>query len=100
MLGSKPAARQQKDHEFLYWEFHEKGSQQAVRMGDWKLIRRETAGAPELELYNLKEDLGETHNVIAGHPAIVEKIEKYLKRARTESAGWPIKPRRTSVRVN
>ena len=32
-------------HDFLYWEFHERGFQQAVRMGDWKAIRPR-AGAP------------------------------------------------------
>ena len=38
-------------HEFLYWEFHERGFQQAVRMGAWKAVRLEK-DAP-LELYNL-----------------------------------------------
>src|SRR5207247_2037794 len=31
--------RKQKSHAFLYWEFHERGFQQAVRMGDWKAVR-------------------------------------------------------------
>ena len=33
---------QQNQHEFLYWEFHERGFQQAVRMGDWKAVRAKT----------------------------------------------------------
>ena len=33
------AAQTQPAHEFLYWEFHERGFQQAVRMGQWKAIR-------------------------------------------------------------
>ena len=40
----------QPTHEFLYWEFHERGFQQAVRMGHWKAVR--LAKEP-LELYNL-----------------------------------------------
>jgi len=28
--------RQTNQHAFLYWEFHERGSKQAVRLGDWK----------------------------------------------------------------
>jgi arylsulfatase A-like enzyme len=80
---------QQKDHEFLYWEFHERGSKQAVRMGDWKAVRLKP-GAP-LELYNLKTDIGETKNVAAEHPDIVAKIEAYLATARTESEHWPIR---------
>jgi arylsulfatase A-like enzyme len=77
-------------HDFLYWEFHERGFQQAVRMGDWKAVRPQ-AGAP-LELYNLKTDLGEKENVAEKNPEIVAKIEAYLRTARTESEHWPIKP--------
>ena len=34
------AGGRQRDHEFLYWEFHERGFSQAVRMGDWKAVRK------------------------------------------------------------
>ena len=76
-------------HEFLYWEFHEKGFQQAARNGDWKAVRPQ-ADEP-LELYNLKTDLGEKVNVAAKNPEVVAKFETYLKTARTESSNWPIK---------
>ncbi len=85
LLG-KPAA--QKQHKFLYWEFHERGSKQAVRMGDWKAIRFNTTG--KLELYNLKDDVGEKHDVADQHPDIVAKIVDYLKTARTESQFWSL----------
>lgn len=78
----------QKPHEFLYWEFHEGGSQQAVRTGDWKAVRK--FGGP-LELYNLKTDLGETNNVASANADVVKRIEEYLAKARTESAEWPLK---------
>lgn len=80
--------RRQKNHEFLYWEFFERGFEQAVRMGNWKAVRH-TPDKP-LELYNLKSDLGEKANVAAQHPDVVRKIENYLKTARTESEIWPI----------
>jgi arylsulfatase A-like enzyme len=79
----------QKRHEFLYWEFHEGPSQQAVRMGDWKAIRKRP-GAP-LELYDLRRDLAEQTDVAVQHPEVVNRIETYLKTARTESETWPIK---------
>jgi arylsulfatase A-like enzyme len=86
LLGTK----QTNQHQFLYWEFHEGGFQQAVRMGDWKAVRHATD--KPLELYDLKTDLGEKQNVAAQHPEIVAKIEGYLNSARTDSNAWPIKP--------
>jgi len=80
--------RRQRNHEFLYWEFHERGFSQAARMGDWKAVRK-SPGSP-LELYDLKNDLGEQNDVAVKHPEVVKKIEDYLKTARTESELWPI----------
>jgi arylsulfatase A len=76
-------------HEFMYWEFHERGFQQAVRMGPWKAVRLSKDAA--LELYDLKADPHEERNVAAARPEVVLKIETYLRTARTESAQWPIK---------
>jgi arylsulfatase A-like enzyme len=80
---------EQKKHKFLYWEFHERGSKQAVRMGRWKAVRFGTAG--KLELYDLQADIGETTNVADGHPGVVAAIEEYLATARTESQYWNIR---------
>jgi arylsulfatase A-like enzyme len=79
--------RRQRNHEFLYWEFHERGFSQAARMGDWKAVRK-SPDSP-LELYDLKNDLGEQNDVAVKHPEVVKKIEDYLKTARTESELWP-----------
>jgi arylsulfatase A-like enzyme len=81
--------QQTNQHPFLYWEFHERGFQQAVRTGVWKAVRPQ-ADKP-LELYNLKTDLAEKEDVAGAHPEVVSKIEAYLKTARTDSAQWPIK---------
>ncbi len=85
IMGYKQTNR----HEFFYWEFHERGSKQAVRMGDWKAVR--TAPDKALELYDLKTDVGEKSNVAEKNPDVVKKIEEYLKTARTESERWPLK---------
>jgi arylsulfatase A-like enzyme len=79
----------QKQHEFMYWEFHEGPSQQAVRMGEWKAIRPRPGAL--LALYDLSHDLGERTNVAAEHPEIVTQIETYLKSARTASEQWPMR---------
>jgi arylsulfatase A-like enzyme len=80
---------EQKKHEFLYWEFHEGGSKQAVRHGNWKAIRLKLGEA--LELYDVSKDISEEKNVAEQHPEVVKKIEDYLKTARTESETWPLK---------
>ncbi len=79
--------RRRRGHEFLYWEFHERGFSQAARMGDWKAVRK-SPDSP-IELYNLKNDLGEQNDVAVKHSEVVRKIEEYLKTARTESELWP-----------
>jgi arylsulfatase A len=81
--------RTQPPHAFMYWEFHERGFQQAVRMGDWKAVR--LAKDQPLELYNLATDRAETTNVASNQPEVVAQIESYLKTARTDSPNWPVK---------
>lgn len=75
-------------HEYLYWEFHERGFQQALRVDDWKALRLQ-AGEP-LELYNLKTDPGERLNVAEQNPRVIARIERLLKGARRDSDHWPI----------
>jgi len=76
-------------HDPMYWEFHERGFQQAVRMGDWKGVRLKK-DAP-LELYNLAADPAETTDVAAVRPDVVKQMETYLATARTDSERWPVK---------
>ena len=79
----------QKQHEYLYWEFHERGFRQAVRIGDWKGVR--LAKGARIELYDLKKDLGEQNNIADQHPGVVSKIERLMQTARTESKEFPVK---------
>lgn len=80
--------KQQKlDKRFLYWEYFEKGFQQAVRWGDWKTVTLKPG--QKMELYDLANDIGETEDVASQHPDVVARIEAYLKTARTESKEFP-----------
>ncbi|MGX5818061.1 arylsulfatase [Chitinophaga lutea] len=82
----------QAQHRYLYWEFHESGGRQAVRMGKWKGLRLEVKknhNAP-VELYDLSKDPKEQHNVAAANPAVVKEIEKAMREAHVESAVFPM----------
>ena len=80
---------EQKKHDFLYWEFHEGGSKQAVRYRDWKAIC--PAPGQALSLYDTKSDVSESNDVAKENPAVVKVIEEYLKGARTESTDFPLR---------
>ena len=82
--------RKQRNHEYLYWEFFERGFEQAIRMGRWKAVRH-ASGKP-LELYDLETDLGEKKNVAHERPTTLRAIEKLLASARTESPEFPVRP--------
>ncbi len=48
-----------------------------VRKGDWKLLRfyvRNDDGSDDLELYDLKNDLGERHNLAKEKPELVQEL--------------------------
>lgn len=73
------------DREYLYWEFHAYGGQQAVRMGKWKAVRKDivSKGNLEVELYNLENDLTEQRNVAGQYPEIVRRIERIMEKEHT-----------------
>ncbi len=73
---------------FLYWEFYEKGFQQAVRWKQWKAIKL----APEKDwmLYNLEKDLAEKNNIADEHPQVLDTIKSYVDTARVMSPHWPV----------
>lgn len=71
----------------MYWEFHEMNGRQAVRKDDWKLIRYNITVPEKIttELYNLKNDVGEEHNVAAENPKLVKELLKIMENSRFPS---------------
>lgn len=89
LLGEEAAGRPQRSHDYLYWEFHERGFKQAVRQGKWKAVRLNPDRPTEL--YNLEQDLGEEQNVADEHRELVARFERLFVTARSESPYWPPK---------
>lgn len=76
---------EQKEHDFLFWDFPEYGGQQAVRKGKWKAIRKDIKkGNMDIELYDLSSDLREENDIADQHPDIVEMMKDIMKDSRTE----------------
>lgn len=85
-ISGKPSL--QKKHKYLYWEFHERGFSQAILLdGRWKGIRllRRTAS---IQLYDLKNDLGEQNDVSSKYPEIVKEIKYLMENARVGNPLW------------
>ncbi|MEM9016894.1 MAG: arylsulfatase [Verrucomicrobiota bacterium] len=85
-LLDKP--EEQEEHDYLYWEFFEKGGKRAVRFADWKAVQLDLmkkGGPRAVELYNLREDLAETTNLAEKHPDKIAKAKEIFETARSES---------------
>lgn len=75
----------QQQHDYLYWEFHEMKGRQALRSGNWKLIRQPIVGETAIELYDLSTDIHEDTNLAAQFPEKVQELTAMMDNARTES---------------
>ena len=83
--------KNQKEHEYLYWEFHERGGRQAILAKNWKLIRYNVNDGGDYELYNLEEDPSETTNVIKDYPKKAIELIEELNKSRTPSKEFQFK---------
>jgi arylsulfatase A-like enzyme len=59
-------------HDFLFWRSGGPGGNYAARMGDWKYVR---LGKSAPELYNLKDDIGESKNLASDKPEVLAKLD-------------------------
>ena len=68
----------------IYWHYpvyHHAEPAGAMRQGDWKLIENFTDNS--LELYNIKEDIGEQNNLASTHSALAEEMQQSLSQWRS-----------------
>ena len=72
-------------HKQLFWDGNE--GKWAVREGDYKLVKPRKGG---VELYNLKEDIGESNNLVSEKPDLAKHLEASYMKWRKEM-GKPMK---------
>lgn len=96
----------QPERPFLYREFPAYLGYQSVRIGDWVGIRENLRPQPkkkaksqaptsdksplQTELYNLREDRAQEHDVAAQHPDVIAKIETIMREQHTPSKVFPL----------
>tara|TARA_R110002049_G_scaffold88627_4_gene223493 strand:+ start:60 stop:1481 length:1422 start_codon:yes stop_codon:yes gene_type:complete len=78
----------QKEHDYLYWEFHEKGGRQAIRKDYWKLVKYKVKETPEYFLFDLSSDPSETTNLSEEKPEKLKELMQILENSRTESENF------------
>ncbi len=87
-IGQLLIDNQPSPHEAYYYYFQ--GNLNAVRAGKWKLFvkrrpnRNQPAELPAPELYDLSRDIGETTNVAADFPDVVNRLQSLLNEMRSD----------------
>ena len=85
----------QKEHDYLYWEFHGNGGyRKAIRKGEWKAVIyniKKCSKGSKTQLYNIIEDEKETNNLADSHPEIVAQLEALMEKSRVESELFKMK---------
>lgn len=67
------------EHNYLYWEYHEKDGKQAVREGIWKgIVQHVGTPAQYFELFDLSVDPHEDHDVAEMYPGVVGHLQQLI----------------------
>ncbi|HZN35276.1 MAG TPA: N-acetylgalactosamine-6-sulfatase, partial [Pirellulaceae bacterium] len=77
---------QQKQHDFLYWTFYERGGGRAIRAGDWKLVQQPLSSSERL--YNLAQDIGEERDLAAEQRQLVAQLTTKMDSAYVPHENW------------
>ncbi|MGB7346525.1 MAG: arylsulfatase [Pirellulaceae bacterium] len=83
---------EQKQHDYLYWEFVEQGGKRALRKDNWKLVQlnvsRQKPSA--IELYDLSNDPAEATDLAAEQPQRVKELAAIMDTAHVPSETFPL----------
>lgn len=77
LLGKK-----QKQHDYLFFEYPEKGGQLAIRMGKWKAVKTNLRKNPKAswQLFDISKDEKETTDVATQYPELLKRFDAIVKK--------------------
>ncbi len=86
---------EQEQHDYLYWEYPERDGEQALRRGQWKVLRnnlvaRNKGKDRSAKLYDLSVDIAEQHDLAASNPEMLAELTALMKIARVQSKVFPL----------
>ena len=86
----------QKKHDYLYWEFYERGGKKAARWGNWKAVQGGINADPNapIRIFNLKSDIAEKNDLAGAKPELVERAKKIFAEAHRPSPNWKFENKR------
>ncbi|MBX3117923.1 MAG: arylsulfatase [Fimbriimonadaceae bacterium] len=86
LVGKSSAKR-----DYVYFEYPEAASMQAVIFGDLKAIKPNLKGNPDLiEVYDLSVDPGEKRNIASARPDVVRRALEVLKKEHVQNRDFPL----------
>ena len=77
----------QPEHEYIYYEFYEKGGKQSVLKEGWKLVRLNMSDPDKLkeELYYLPDDISEQNDLAGQYPEKVDELRALADSSRVDN---------------
>lgn len=95
-------SRTQPTHDYLYWEFYEENGKQAVRLGNWKMVRLNVStylsesaylsdvSPTNVKLYDLSTNLGEsdTYNLVSSNTSKTQELKNLIVQAHVYSSNF------------
>ena len=70
----------QERHDYLYWEWDQRGSQRAVRRGRWKLV----SDKPGVwQVFDLETDISESNDIAFEHLDLIANGKAWIEENRT-----------------
>jgi arylsulfatase A-like enzyme len=98
LTGERPSLPSRRP---MIWVFPEYGGQVAVRIGDFKVVRRnlKTKTPGPWEVYNLASDRAESRDLADGHADLIQQVEQILRREVDENPIFPLDIPGVSPRV-